>query len=129
MLDESIPGETMKLKVTNTINETLKYSKSPLIQFQIQFLKKNRFLPPELCRIFCNVLIQPHFEHACPVWYQNLTKTVKEKLQITQNKCIQFCIRSDKMHHVTLTEFRSINWLATHDRVHQCINAIAFVVC
>ena len=43
-----------------------------------------------------------------------------------QNKCIQFCLRLDKMQHISLAEFRSINWLPTKERVHQCINAINF---
>ena len=32
----------------------------------------------------------------------------------------------DKMYHRSLAEFRSINWLPTKERVHQCINVIAF---
>ena len=30
------------------------------------------------------------------------------------------------MQHISLAEFRSINWLPTKERVHQCINAITF---
>ena len=43
-----------------------------------------------------------------------------------QNKCIRFCLRLHKMQHISLTEFRLINWLPTEERVHQCINAITF---
>ena len=43
-----------------------------------------------------------------------------------QNKCIWFCLRLDKMHHISLAEFRSINWLPTKETVHQCINATIF---
>ena len=43
-----------------------------------------------------------------------------------QNKCIRFCLRLDKMQHLSLAEFRSINWLPTKERVHQCITAIIF---
>ena len=32
----------------------------------------------------------------------------------------------DKMEHISLTEFGSISWLPTKERVHQCINAIIF---
>ena len=41
-----------------------------------------------------------------------------------QNKCIWFCLRLDKMKHISLTEFRLINWLPNKERVHQCINVI-----
>ena len=43
-----------------------------------------------------------------------------------QSKCTRFCLRLDKMHYISLTEFKSINWLATLERVHQCINVITF---
>ena len=43
-----------------------------------------------------------------------------------QNKCIRFCLKLDKTLHISLAEFRSINWLPTKGRVHQQINAITF---
>ena len=43
-----------------------------------------------------------------------------------QNKCIRFCLRLDKMQHISLTEFRLINRLPTKERVHRCIHAITF---
>ena len=51
MLDETMSGEPMALKVINKINGKLKF-----------LYKKNRFLSPELQRMLCNVLIQPHFD-------------------------------------------------------------------
>ena len=42
------------------------------------------------------------------------------------NKCIRFCLRLDKIQHISLADFRSINWMSTKERVHQCINAITF---
>ena len=78
--------------------------------------------------MLCNALIQPHFDYACTAWYPNLTKKKKKKkkIQIMQNKWIRFCLRLVKMQHISFTEFRSINWLPTKERDHQCINAIAF---
>ena len=43
-----------------------------------------------------------------------------------QNKCIRFCLRLDKMHHIFDEDFRLINWLPTNKRVDQCINTITF---
>ena len=43
-----------------------------------------------------------------------------------QNRCIRLCLRLDMIHQMSLTKSRSINWLATTERVHQCINAITF---
>ena len=39
---------------------------------------------------------------------------------------LRFCLRLDKMQHVSLTQFRLINWLSTKERVHHCINALNF---
>ena len=115
VLDETMSGEPMALKVINKINGKLKF-----------LYRKNRFLSPELRRMLCNALIQPHFDYACPVWYPNLTEKMKKKIQITQNKCIRFCLRMDKMHHISKEDFRLINWLPTNKRVDQCINTIRF---
>ena len=43
-----------------------------------------------------------------------------------QNKSIRFCLRLDKMLHISLTEFIQINWLPTKEIVYQCINTITF---
>ena len=45
-----------------------------------------------------------------------------------QNKCIPFCLRLDKMQHISFMEFRLINWLPTEERLHQCINAIKTIL-
>ena len=108
-------GEPIALKVASKISGKLKF-----------LYRKNKFLTPELRRMLCNALIQSHFDYACTAWYPNLTEKTKEKIQIMQNKCMRFCLRLDQMHHISLTEFRSINWLPTKERVHQCINAITF---
>ena len=43
-----------------------------------------------------------------------------------QNKCIRFCLRLDKMHHISEEDFILINWLSTSKRAEQCINTITF---
>ena len=79
MLDESMSGETMALRVIEKINSRLKF-----------LYRKNRFLDVTLRRLLCNGLIQPHFDYACTAWYPNLSKKLKDKLQATENKCIRF---------------------------------------
>ena len=115
VLDLSMSGEPMALKVINKINGKLKF-----------LYRKNRFLSLELRRMPCNALIQPHFDYACPAWYPNFTEKTKKKIQIMQNKCIRFCLRLDKIHHIFEEDFRLINWLPTSKRVDQCINTITF---
>ena len=91
-------GEPMALKVINKINEKLK------------FIYRNIFITKELYRMLCNALIQPHFDYACPALYPNLNEVMKKKIQIMQNKCICFCLKLDKMHHISEKEFRLVTY-------------------
>ena len=70
ILDESLSGESMALNVVSKINIRLKF-----------FYRKGKFLSPQLRRLLCNALIQPHFDYACSVWFPNLNKKFKTKLQ------------------------------------------------
>ena len=77
-LDESLSGESVALNVVS------KFS-----------LLKKQILSPQLRQILCNALIQPHLDYAYSVWYPNLDKKVKTKLQTLQNKCVRFCLQLD----------------------------------
>ena len=74
----------------------------------------------------CNALIQPHFDYACSACYPNLNAKLKRKLQIMQNKCIRFCLKLDKMHHISEEDFKTINWLPVDQRVQQSLNVTVF---
>ena len=115
ILDETMSGESMALKVINKINSRLKF-----------LHRKNKFLTPALRRLLCNALIQPHFDYASSAWYPNLTQKMKNKIQITQNKCIRYCLQLDKMTHISKNEFETLNWLPVKDRFNQSINSIVF---
>ena len=65
----------MAPKVINNINVKLKL-----------LYRKNRYFTKELDIIFCNALIQPDFDYACPAWYSNLKEKTKVKIQIMQKK-------------------------------------------
>ena len=115
VLDETLCGESMALKAYNKINGKLKC-----------LYRKNKFLTPTLRRMVFNVIIQPHFDYACSAWPPKLNEKLKKKIQIAENKCIGFCLKLDKRHHISSKAFESINWLPVNERVHQCINAITF---
>ena len=100
LLDETMSGESMALKTIKKIDQKLKF-----------LCRKNCFLTPELRRLFCNAIIQPHFDYACSAWYPNLTQKLKKKLQVMQNKCIRFCLQLDKMSTISHKEFKDLNWL------------------
>ena len=44
-----------------------------------------------------------------------------KKIQISQNKCIRYCLKLDNRTHIGANEFKEINWLPTKERVSQCI--------
>ena len=102
----------MALTIVSKINTRLKF-----------LYRKNKFLSPQLRRLLCNALIQPHFDYACSVWYPNLNKKFKTKLQTLQNKC---CLQLDNRAYVGITEFKKINWLPVDYRFRQCLTASVF---
>ena len=118
LLDQTLSAKSMALKVINKINNRLRF-----------LYRKNMFLSPPLRRLLCNSLIQPHFDYACSAWYPNLNKRLKSKLQILQNKCIQFCPNLNNRAHIGQKEFDQINWLPVNDRFKQIISSMSFKFC
>ena len=74
----------------------------------------------------CNALILPHFDYECTAWYPNLNEKTKKKTQIMQNKSIRFCLKLDKMYHISKEEFKLINWLPNSKRIDHWINTITY---
>ena len=68
VLDETMSGESMALKVINKINGKLEFLNT-----------KNRNLTKEFRGMLCNALIWSHFDYACPAWYRNLNEKTKKK--------------------------------------------------
>ena len=115
LMDETMSGEAMALHVIHKIKNKLKFLYS-----------KNDFLTPTLRRLLYNALIQPHFDYACSAWYPNLSKKLKHRIQTTQNKCMRFCLRLDKLKHISHEEFERLNWLPVTNRFKQCVISIVF---
>ena len=94
------------------------------ISSRLKFLYwKNRVLDGPLCRILCNVLIQPQFDYAFTAWYPIVTKKLKDKLQVTQNKCIRFCLKLQWREHILNEHFQKLNWLPINRRFKQCVTS------
>ena len=63
---------------------------------RLRFLyRQSKYLNKRPRRMLCNTIIQPHFDYASSAWYPNLSKNLKSKLQIAQNKCIRYCLYLD----------------------------------
>ena len=115
ILDESMSGDEMAIKVIKKINNKLKF-----------LYRKNQFLSKYLRRLLCNAIIQPHFDYACSTWYINLKTCLKNKLKVVQNKCIRFCLRKTFRSHIGFEDYLNINWLPVELRVNQIILCSVF---
>ena len=67
----------------------------------------------------CSALIQCHLYYACSAWYSGLSKCLKKKLQICQNKMVRFILDYSPRQSVNYDVLSSINMLSVEDRVKQ----------
>ena len=74
-LDKALSAKYVTLKVLNKISIRLRF-----------LYIKDKFLPPPLCRLLCNSIMQPHFDYACSAWCPNLKKRLGSKLKINTPK-------------------------------------------
>ena len=75
MIDQFLSGDLIVSSIIKKVNQRL------------QFLYRNKnCLSLQSRKTLCSTLIQCHFDYACACWYEGLTKNMKDKLQIAQNK-------------------------------------------
>ena len=115
ILDNVLSGNNMANHVLSKINGKLRF-----------LYRKQNFFNKTTRRLICNALIQPHFDYACSSWYPLLTQGLKNKIQISQNKCIRYCLKLNNRDHIGITEFKEINWLPVKRRVEQSISGTIF---
>ena len=114
-LDNNLTGKSMVESILSKINNKLRF-----------LYRKQKFLNKDIRRLLCNSLIQPHYDFACSSWYPLLTQNLKKRLQISQNKCIRFCLNLSNRDSIDLTKFNEINWLPVNKRVEQCICTLIY---
>ena len=105
----------MALRVIENINSRLKI-----------LYRKNPFLDVPLRRLLCNATIQLNIDYASIKWYPNLTKKLKDKLQVAQNKCIKFCLKLQCREHISNEHFHKLNWLPINQSFKQCVPSTVF---
>ena len=86
----------MALKTIKKINKTFKL-----------LYRKYCFLIPELRRLLCKAIMQPHFGYTYSAWYPNLTQKLKKNFKLCKTnafafvfswiKCLQFLIKNLKI--------------------------------
>ena len=60
------------------------------------------------------------------VWYPNLNKKYKNKLQVLQNKCILLCLELGNREHIGTEHFYKSNWPPIDQRFKQCFSTSVF---
>ena len=67
----------------------------------------------------CSALIQCHLDYACSSWYARLCKTLKKKLQISQNNNVRFIKNLGPRTHVGFSELDSLGMFNVDLRIKQ----------
>ena len=114
-MDCMLNGKSMVESILSKINNKLKF-----------LYRKQRFLNKDIRRLLCNSLIQPHYDFACCSWYPLLTKNLKNRLQVSQNECIRFCLNLNNGASIDNTKFIEINWLPVKKRYEQCVCTLIY---
>ena len=65
--------------------------------------------------------MQPLFDYGFTIWFPNLSKKLRLRLQATQNRCLRFFLQLDKMSKICVKDFLELNSLNVHDRYLQFI--------
>jgi hypothetical protein len=78
-IDQSLSGEVI-------VNNKIKKANS-----RLKFLYRQANCLPETSRKTLSVsLIQCHFDYSCSSWYEGVCKSLRNKLQVMQNKTVRF---------------------------------------
>jgi hypothetical protein len=67
--------------------------------------------------LLCSALA--HLDYTCCAWYVGLTKSLKKKLQVCQNKMIRYISDLSPLHSINCNVLNSLDLLNVEDRVRQ----------
>ena len=114
-LDSNLNGESMTRRVLKKSNTKLNF-----------LWRQNNYFNYSSRQLLCNALTQPHFDYGYTSWYPLLSRALKTKLQIAQNKCIRFCLELPPRGRINPSHFRKINWLPVERRVELYTSTTVF---
>ena len=106
VLDQDLSGKSMGQSAIKKINKGLKF-----------MYRKADFLDFKCRKMLCQSLLQSHFDYSCNVWYRNLNKLLKTRLQCAQNKIIRYIMNYDNRHHLVCNDFVKLGFLDVAQRV------------
>ena len=107
-IDARLCGESIVTSIVQKVNSRLKF-----------LYRQARFLDQKSKFSLCSALILCHLDYSSSSWYSGLSKTLKRKLQICQNKVFRFILELSPMQSVNSTVFDTLNMLNVERRVKQ----------
>jgi len=107
-LDQSLSGLKIVQNIIKKTNSRLKF-----------LYRQANFLNLKSRKILCSALILCHFDYSCSSWYSGITQTLKNKLQVAQNKTVRFILEMEPRSHIGQAELDSLHMLNVNSRVKQ----------
>ena len=107
-IDNNLSGESAVMNVLKKANSRLKF----LYRYKDMLNFSSR-------KTLCSALIQCHFDYSCSSWYPGISKNLKNKLQVAQNKMIRFIVDLDNRAHIGQKELEKAGFLNVSKRVSQ----------
>ena len=108
IIDQFLNGDYIVNSIVKKVNQRLKflYRYKDCLNFQSR-------------KTLCSSLIQCHFDYACASWYEGISKQMRKKLQVAQNKIVRFILQLHHRESVTFREFEKVGFLNICNRVRQ----------
>ena len=70
-------------------------------------------------KTLCNSLVQCHFDYSSSSWFCGLTKQLKNRLQVTQNKVVRFIHGVSCRTSLSVKDFKELGMLDVENRCRQ----------
>ena len=97
--------------------------KREVLHAYVHVNRNSKVLNHKCRRLLANSLVLCHLDYCSTSWYPGLSKKLKQKLQVIQNKVVRFISNKGPRSHVGAHELSSIGFLKVDSRVEQlCLN-------
>ena len=108
IIDNTLSGDSTVDSIVKKVNSRLK-----------SLYRQARFLDVKCKMSLCSALVQCHLDYACSAWYSGLSKMLKHRLQVCQNKMVIFILDMSPWESINYNVLSSIQILNIEDRVKQ----------
>ena len=107
-IDSLLNGESIVSSIIQKVNARLKF-----LYRQAGCLDRGSRMT------LSSALIQCYFDYSCSSWFSSLSKHLKQKLQVCQNKMVRFILNLGPRHSINCDILDSLNMLNVEARVKQ----------